>query len=307
MISNKEKNFISAIIYLKNEAELVIPFLELLNSTLDENFNKYEIICINDACRDESVAKLKEFANSKTNEVPITLVNMSTEQGKEACMNAGLDISIGDFIFEFDTLEILYSKNAIMDSYFKCLEGYDIVSIGPQKAKRLSSKLFYAIFNSASKSNYKLTTDVFHIVSRRAINRLHAINPNLPYRKAAFATSGLKIAYINCTAPDKKSRNNYRTGQALDALALYTNVAYKFSIMISMLLLFVTIFSAIYTIVVFVSKTAIIDGWFTTMMLMSGGFFGIFLILAIIIKYLSLLVDLIFKNQKYLVESIEKL
>ena len=36
-------------------------------------------------------------------------------------------------------------------------------------------------------------------------------------------------------------------------------------------------------------------------------FWGMFAVLTIIIKYLSLLVDLTFKQQKYLIESIEKI
>lgn len=43
------------------------------------------------------------------------------------------------------------------------------------------------------------------------------------------------------------------------------------------------------------------------MLVLTLGFFGVFLILAIVLKYLSLLVDLVFRHQKYLVESVEKL
>ena len=48
-------------------------------------------------------------------------------------------------------------------------------------------------------------------------------------------------------------------------------------------------------------------GFTTTMLVLTGSFFGVFAILTIIIKYLSLLVNLIFKKQRYLVESIEKI
>ena len=37
------------------------------------------------------------------------------------------------------------------------------------------------------------------------------------------------------------------------------------------------------------------------------GFAGLFAVLTIVVKYLSLLLELTFKQQKYLVESIEKL
>ena len=49
-----------------------------------------------------------------------------------------------------------------------------------------------------------------------------------------------------------------------------------------------------------------IDGWTSTMLFLSAGFFGIFILLGIILKYLSVVVDLVFNKQKYFVESVEK-
>ena len=43
------------------------------------------------------------------------------------------------------------------------------------------------------------------------------------------------------------------------------------------------------------------------MFVLTLGFAGVFAVLAVVVKYLSLLVDLIFKKQKYLIESVEKI
>lgn len=62
----------------------------------------------------------------------------------------------------------------------------------------------------------------------------------------------------------------------------------------------------VYTLVVFITGHPV-EGWTTTMFVITVGFSGLFAVLTIVVKYLSLLVDLVFKQQKYLVESIEKL
>lgn len=303
----KEKNFVSAVVYLGTDSADITSFLNAVNGVLCDRFEKYEIICVNDACGEKTVNEVRTFAADKCG-APLTVVNMSVHQGVELCMNAGLDISIGDFVFEFDSTELLYPAEMIFDCYKKSLEGFDIVSVCPRKTKRFSSRLFYRVFNSASKSKYKLQTDVFHLLSRRAINRLHSISPSMPYRKAAYAASGLRLAVLHCDGyPANKSMAGSRLPHALDSLALYTDAAYKFSLIISLIMLGVTVFSALYTVAIVISGINRVDGWVTTMLLMSAGFFGIFLILSIVLKYLSLLVDLIFKQQKYLVESIEKL
>ena len=54
-------------------------------------------------------------------------------------------------------------------------------------------------------------------------------------------------------------------------------------------------------------KGHLIEGWTTTMFVITFGFTGFFAILSIIVKYLALLVDITFKQQKYLIESIEKI
>lgn len=41
-------------------------------------------------------------------EKPLTILNMSLHQGVEQAMNAGLDAAIGDFVFEFDSLDTPY-------------------------------------------------------------------------------------------------------------------------------------------------------------------------------------------------------
>lgn len=309
-MKNKENNFISAVVYMHNCESMVSGFLSMINTQLADNFNKYEIIIVNDNSRDSSAEKVKEFAKG-CDGAPITIVNMSLHQGIEMCMNAGLDISIGDFVLEFETMQTGYDRQLVLAAYKKALTGYDIVCVSPSKSRSIKSKLFYSLFNKSINSNYKVQTDIFRVLSRRAINRVHAISQSLPYRKAAYATSGLKMDTIFADFALSKSETP-KFSLALDALAMYTNAAYKLSLGISGIMLLVTVLEIIYTIYTYVSYnffggTQVVEGWTTTMLVLSGGFFGVFLIFSIVVKYLSLLVDLIFKQQKYLVEGIEKL
>ena len=43
-------------------------------------------------------------------------------------MNAGVDLAIGDFVFEFDTVCMDYKTELLMQVYRRSLEGFDIVS-----------------------------------------------------------------------------------------------------------------------------------------------------------------------------------
>lgn len=308
---NKEKNFISAVVYVNNDEKNIKEFLEKLRDELSNNFLKYEIICVNDCSTDNSVEEIKKLTMDDGNS-SITIVNMSFYQGKELAMNAGVDIAIGDFVYEFDSAVMDYSESTIMDVYKKSLEGYDIVNASSNKRRHKTSALFYKIFNKFSNNQYKINTETFRILSRRAINRIHSMNKTIPYRKAIYANCGLKLETILYNSAstkkekiDKRLRKE-REKNAIDSLILFTDISYKFSIVMSIIMMLITVAVAVYAIYVFVSSNPM-EGWTTTMLFLSFGFFGMFAIMAIVIKYLSIIVNLIFKKSKYIVESIDKI
>ena len=301
-MKNREKNFISAIVYLHNDGDKVVSFFQKLNDILAENFDKYELIAVDDACTDASVSLLKKWASNL--EKPLTILHMSLYQKRESAMNAGLDCSIGDYVIEFDKVLSDLDFNLVFKAYKKTQEGNDIVSVCPEKVQG-SSKLFYKVFNSSNNSAYELTTDIFRVVTRRSINRVHAMSEYLPYRKAAYAASGLKMAtlYFDGSTRDE---NRGRFSLAINSLALYTNAGYKVSIGVTLAMLMIALCEIVYTIVIYcIGKP--IEGWTTTMLVLTFGFFGMFLILTIVIKYLSLLLDMNFRKQKYLIEGVEKI
>ena len=97
-----------------------------------------------------------------------------------------------------------------------------------------------------------------------------------------------------------------RFSLAADSLTLYTDAGFKFSVGVTLIMMVLALAELVYTLVIFATGHPV-AGWTTTMFVLTLGFAGVFAVLAIIVKYLSLLVDLIFKKQKYLIESVEKI
>ena len=124
---NKEKNFASAIIYVRNAENRVERFLKTIIETMEENFEHSEIICVNDSSEDNSLAVIKKASAIATTAI-VSVVNMSYYHGLELSMNAGIDLSIGDFVFEFDNTYLDFDPAVIMEIYRRSLQGYDIVS-----------------------------------------------------------------------------------------------------------------------------------------------------------------------------------
>ncbi|MCI8566666.1 MAG: glycosyltransferase [Lachnospiraceae bacterium] len=309
---NKEKNFISAVIYVHNDETHIGRLLQNVIGVLEENFEHSEVICVNDHSTDGSVAAIKEISKAAAT-TTVTVLNMSFFHGVESAMGAGVDLAIGDFVLEFDSALQDFSREEIMKVYRKSLEGYDIVSAVPGQKQRLSSGLFYHLFSQYSGVSEQLHTERFRILSRRVINRIDSMNKSIPYRKAVYANCGLRATILSypveegaVKGKEDKKEKAYRRNLAMDTLILFTDVGYRFAVSMTILMMSLAIFMAVYCAVVYLSSHPI-AGWTTTVLFLSAGFFGLFGILTIIIKYLQILVNLVFKRKQYSFESIEKL
>ena len=100
-MENKEKNFASAVVYVRNAENRLEKFLKTIISAMEDSFAHSEVICVNDASDDKSLEIIKKTSEMATS-TSVSVINMSYFHGLELSMDAGIDMSIGDFVFEFD-------------------------------------------------------------------------------------------------------------------------------------------------------------------------------------------------------------
>lgn len=309
---NLEKNFISAVIYLNTaeNAQKLSDFIAHLMGVLSDNFLKYEIICVDDGSPQEYLDEVKQTVQQRS--VPVTVLHMSFYQGMELSMNAGRDLAIGDYVLEFDECVWNFPDDMIMQAYREVLKEWDIVCCADRTKEGITSKAFYELYNRFSGTQHLLESDNFRILSRRGINRVCSLNRSIPYRKAVYANCGLRFKVMHFDpvfrtdyGKDKKTKR-FRKNLALDALLLYTDIGTRFSTLMAGLMALIAAVLAVYSLVVYLNGIAVV-GWTTTMLFLSFGFFGFFALMAVVIKYLSLILNIVFRKEKYLFQSIEKL
>ena len=304
----KESNFISALFYLCDDETECAELIGRVGRVLENNFKNYELIIVDDSRKALDHSSIKKV--SETLKGLVSIVNMGQHFGVQDALNAAADIAIGDFIIEFENSNADFDDGLIMETYRKALEGYDIVSAVPRGNTRASSKWFYNLYNKHAHGKNPLNTESFRIESRRAVNRVNAMTDSIVYRKALFKNCGLKSADVFYdpiqTGRKGKKNSGERFDLAFDSLLLFTDVASYCSMIISVAMMGFAMFSLIYTIVIYLLGKPI-EGWTTTMVFSSFAFFGLFAILTIIVKYLSVMLNLIFRKKSHLVESVEKL
>lgn len=299
-MSKREENFFSAIIY----ADGIIPETKVkaLDNALLSRFENSEIICCFDGNANDKKQDLEQLFGSLACPA-VTIIYMGKSQGLEAAMNSGIDAAVGDYVLEIDSLDS-FDVSFINNAYEKCMEGFDIV-IGETSKPTRQGRLFYPLFNRFSGSPYALSSSSCSLVSRRAINRIRSLSAYAPYRKAAYAASGLLIAGIPA-GPISRSPKRSNLNLAMDALAIYSDAFYKISFGFSAIMIAISLIELIYIIVIYAMGLPI-GGWTTTMLAITFGFLGVFVSLTFILKYVALLVRLQMGKNTYLVEGVEKI
>ncbi len=307
-MNNKEKNFVSAVVYLYNEGSNIQSHLRGLEETLNQNFEKYEIIVVNDGSSDNSAQLVKSYVSSQES-AKVTLMNMGYHQGLETSMDAGVDLAIGDFVFEMESADADYNWSVLMEVYHHSLEGFDVVNArGKISTNFTFGSLFYYFMNHYANLQYPLASGSFRIVSRRAINRIHSLANRIPYRKVAYSNCGLKCDTIlyDCIKSKKSKRYSNRLELATNSLVLFTDIAFRFSFWFAVLMFVLTIGMAIYIVASLVDSRLVSD-WAMVVFSLNFVSTGFLAILCMVIRYLSTLVRLNFLKRDYVFETIDKL
>lgn len=291
-MNKKESVFISSVLYLSDFANDAEKFTRNLLDSLKFYFDHYEIIIVDD-CSTKHEKFLKEVLPSLADST-ITVVHMSIKQGIEVCLRAGLDVSIGDFVFEFDTLDMVFDKDLLWDVYQEALKGNDVVSVEP-KQNNMSRSLFYKLFNKYSNADYDINASAFRLVSRRAINRVLELNMSSAFRQAVYASCGLKNSRIEYkgSASSRKARG---LNLAIDSFILYTEFG-KHVCSMSLIFLFVLTIAGI------VGLATGVNWLFNCSVLIGVNLIAVNVVL--ILYYARLILK--GKNNKYLISNIEKI
>lgn len=299
----KHHNFVSAIIYVTRDASMkAIHNIESVATTLSSEFTLSEIIC----CFDGGTADVPKNLLQALESCDCTassIIKMGKEQGLESAMNAGVDAAVGDYLLEIDDPST-FDCNFIIEAFNECMRGADIV-IGETQSSTLRSKLFYSLFNRTSSMGYRLKSSCCTLGSRRAINRIRDISEFVPYRKASYASCGLTIVGISAGS-NAKSPHVSTLDLAMDSLALYTNTFYRLSFGLAVFMALLSTVELFYVLSSYLGGGAI-GGWASTMVALSLGFLGVFILFTFVLKYAALILRLQMNSQNYLIEDIEKI
>ncbi|WP_240414720.1 glycosyltransferase [Paenibacillus periandrae] len=286
----REKVFVSAVLYVHNERETILEGLLKLDNKLNEVFENYEIIIVNDASTDGSLELIRDNAYKIGSNMSV--ITLSRKHGVESGIMAGLIKSMGDFVFEFETTKNDFPLDLIHTMYKTALTGFDIVVASVSTGIPWTSKAFYKIVNKITYLQLDLRSESARIVSRRAMNAMLNLKEKVRYRKALYAYTGYSKEVITYEPSNKHNSaraglNRENISTAFDVVVSFSNIGLKLSHYLSIVFLLFSLFMAGYALFNFIFNKNIVEGWTTLMILISFGFTGLFFIVGMIGEYIS--------------------
>ncbi len=301
MIKNLEQNYISVIIVVNDEKKDIIEKINEINDILKNNFKNSEILVV------DNTSKKVSFESLKKSKINYTIIKLPIKHGNQQALNAGIAMAIGDYIVEIEDISFDMDYNQIVDLYKKSQEGNDFVFLTPKQSK-WSSKIFYKILNRSFKDMFEsdISSSVMTLSSRRGQNKIVEVGKRIINRNVAYVLSGLKSFSI-ITDIKYKNKRSFSSNLMLmfDTLIYYTDVVMLFSQRLSFIFFILFGLGVVYSIIQKLFFD-IVKGWASIFTLTSLGFFGIFFILSIIIRYLHHILRNSLNSKDYIFASIEK-
>ncbi len=239
--------------------------------TLNSISKQYEIILINDGSPDNDWNQILKLCNKDNNVVGI---NLSRNFGQHYAITAGLDYCRGEWIVVMDG-DLQDQPEEIIKLYNKAIEGFDIV-VGkrPDRKdnffKKITSRMFFKIFNYLSGSKIKNSIGNFGIYSKKVIDNVNKIrekNRSFGLFVLWVGFKRIEIDIIHSKRPVGKSGYSFNKliGFAIDSIIAHSNRLLVISILIGLLFSFCSLFISFGLVLRYLFLKISVEGWTSLM------------------------------------------
>jgi polyisoprenyl-phosphate glycosyltransferase len=284
--------FLSVVFVVRNEAGCIEKILSDAVAEVSALVSDYELIVVDNASEDESVAILKQLT-AEDGLPNLQVYALTKEVDADTASWAGLESALGDFVCVVDPLaDDLGFLPEMLD---KAVSGADVVFASNKQhvGQSLSYRAAYAAFNNLYKffNGIHLAREApqYRVLSKRVVNFiLQHPQPAITYRHLP-ATGGFARVNLSYSAAPKISHTK-RLGDSIDrGMRLLVSTTRAPMRLVTSLSLFGAVSNLVYSgyvVIVGTLKADVAPGWISLSLQQSGMFFLISLVLLVLGEYI---------------------
>lgn len=290
--------FTSVVLVVRNQASQLEKILKEAEAGLAGLVSDYELIIVDNASNDESVAVLRALTGER-GLANLQVYALTKEVDADTASWVGLENALGDFVAVIDPLaDDIHFLPEMLD---KAVHGAEVVFAtnaqkSPQRlAYRAAYAVFYGLYKRLNGINLAKEAPQYRLLSRRVVNFiLQHPQPAMTYRHLP-ATGGFARINLDYSAPPRMvqaKRLWESTDRGMRLLVSTTRAPMRLVTMLSLFGAGANLMYSFYVVAIGLFKPDVAPGWVSLSLQQSGMFFLISLVLLVLGEYIVSMVSL---------------
>lgn len=284
--------FLSVVFVVRNQSAHIASMLEEAEARISSCVSDYELIVVDNASEDDSVAVFKSLT-AENGMANLQVYALTKEVDQDTASWVGLESALGDFVAVIDPFSD--DINFLTEMLDKAVSGADVVFANNKK--KSSQGFIYRVADAIFNQMYKWFNGIhlvkeapqYRIISKRVINFiLQHPQPAVAYRYLP-ATAGFSRIKLEYSAPPTAQRVK-RIGESVDRgirlLVSTTRAPMRLVTSLSLFGALANLIYSIYVVAIFFTKADVAQGWVSMSLQQSGMFFLISLVLLVLGEYI---------------------
>jgi len=174
--------------------ELYRRVVSVMDSAIENSGESWEMICINDGSRDQTLRFLTQLHEQDPR---VKVIDFSRNFGHQIAITAGADFAEGDAVIVIDS-DLQDPPEAVLRLIEKWREGYEVVYAmrtrreGETWFKLMTAKLFYRLLKRITDVEIPLDTGDFRLMDRRVVLAMRQLREQHRFMRGLSSWVGFK-------------------------------------------------------------------------------------------------------------------
>ncbi len=306
-----QRPVISVIVPIFNEDEVIPELYRRMVAVLGVIGQPWELICVNDGSRDESLSTLLSL---REQDPRVKIINFSRNFGHQIAITAGMDYALGDAIAIIDA-DLQDPPELIEELFDKWREGYEVVYAvrahrrGESRFKLWTASVFYRLLRRITDVEIPVNTGDFRLIDRQVLLTMRRLREKHRFMRGlsswvGYRQIGIEYQRAERFAGDTKYPLSKMLRLTLDAITSFSYIPLRLSTYFGFFLAFASLLGIVVTTVLRLSGNNAFFGQASTLVavLFLGGIQLIFL--GIIGEYLARIYDDVKARPLYVVSKV---
>lgn len=267
----RKNDKISVVIPCYKCADFLSELHRRLVLCLEQITETFEIIFVNDASPETDWQIIEKLASKDKR---VTGINLSRNFGQHYAITAGLDYCSGDWIVVMDG-DLQDKPEEVRKLYEKTSKGYEII-VGKRENRKdsflvkLTSRLFYVVFNYLTGQKFDNKVANFGIYSKRVIDNVRKLKEadrsfGLLVSLVGFPKLEMDVEHAERNSGESAYSFRSRLNLAFDHILSHSNKPLILSIQTGFLISSLSLLYALWLIIRYFISSHVADGWTSLM------------------------------------------